>query len=61
MKLAHTAAMRRLEADAGAIGMGERTLMELAGYNNCVIAQAEGTGCYRESGAHPRQLWQQRR
>ena len=42
MKLAHTAAMRRLEADAVAIGMDEPTLMELAGYNVAALLRQEG-------------------
>ncbi len=42
MKLAHTAAMRRLEADAVAIGMGEGTLMELAGYNIAMLLMTKG-------------------
>ena len=42
MKLANTAAMRRLEADAGAIGMDERTLMELAGYNIASLLRQKG-------------------
>ena len=42
MKLAHTAAMRRLEAEAGAIGMDERTLMELAGYNIASLLRQKG-------------------
>ena len=42
MKLAHTAAMRRLEADAVAIGMDEPTLMELAGYNVAALLRQQG-------------------
>ena len=51
MKLAHTAAMRRLEADAVAIGMGEGTLMELAGYNIATsLLRTEGAACSPVSG-----------
>ena len=42
MKLANTAAMRRLEAEAGAIGMAECTLMELAGYNIASLLRQKG-------------------
>ena len=42
MKLVQTEAMRRLEADAVAIGMAEPTLMELAGYNIAALLREEG-------------------
>ena len=41
MKLVQTEAMRRLEADAVAIGMDERLLMELAGYNIAQLLRRE--------------------
>ncbi len=42
MKLVNTESMRRLEADAVAIGLDEPTLMELAGYNIAAILRGEG-------------------
>ena len=42
MKLADTATMRRLEAEAATIGMDEPTLMELAGYNVAALLRQEG-------------------
>lgn len=43
MKLVRTETMRRLESDAVAIGMDERTLMELAGYNVAALLREKGT------------------
>ena len=42
MKIANTAEMRRLESDAVAMGMDERTLMELAGYNIAMLLRTKG-------------------
>ena len=42
MKLVNTESMRRLEADAVAIGLDEPTLMELAGYNIAAILRGKG-------------------
>ncbi len=42
MRLVQTEAMRRLEADAVAIGMTEPTLMELAGYNIAALLREKG-------------------
>ena len=42
MKLVNTESMRRLEADAVAIGLDEPTLMELAGYNIATILRGKG-------------------
>ncbi len=42
MKLADTAAMRRLEARAATIGMDEHTLMELAGYSVAALLRQLG-------------------
>ena len=42
MKIARTEEMRQLESDAVAIGMDERTLMELAGYNIATLLRTKG-------------------
>lgn len=42
MKLVQSETMRRLEADAVAIGMSEPTLMELAGYNIAALLREKG-------------------
>ena len=49
MKLVQTETMRQLESDAIAIGMDERTLMELAGYNIAAILREKGQ---LTTGAH---------